>query len=666
MVTIYLYEPIEKGAAAEVIEQLRNVGNRELSVRINSPGGDVAEGIAIYNALKPFRPTVFIDGVAASIASFIAMAGGHIIAAENALVMVHNPWTQVCGDSTQIRHAADALDKHRDALLSGYARTGIARTSLLELLASETWMTADDALAMGFVDEIAEPLRFAAHAPEHFAGFINTPKELLMKRNTARKPVKPASNANSNDNDNDDGAGGNPGNDNSGEPKKAADFQALRTRNEGIIFAARSFAHVEGVQDLAMAALSDTDASLEDFQAKVMALAGKDISPLAQVFSLDSAANRDLSNARFSGGNPAGSDFVLAVSDAMLIRAGIAVEKPHAGARDVMGMGLQEVMRNCVARSGGQGNWAGGDSRRSFVRAALSTSDFPAILENSLGKALRTGYEAEPATFEAWTRKVLVPDFKEQSRVILGSAPSLKKVLEGAEYEYGPMDEDKSLPYKVDKFGRMVQLTWETLVNDDLGAFVRIVQAMGQASLRAEADLIYQTFAANAGAGPTMQDGVTLFHADHGNLAASSVALDAGALGAARLLLRRQTALGGGMMNLTPRFLIVAPEHEQTAEILLAAAGRAMSQGESNTLTPAWMAKLELVVEARLTEDAFYLATSPDNVDTLERAWLEQDDGPNIQEADSFAVDAKTYKIRHVFGSRWLDWRGVVKGPISG
>ncbi len=278
---------------------------------------------------------------------------------------------------------------------------------------------------------------------------------------------------------------------------------------------------------------------------------------------------------------------------------------------------------------------------------------------------MRAGYETEPATFTAWTRHVRVKDFKPQSRVLLGSAPELRTVLEGAEYEYGAIDEDKAVPYAVQKFGRMVQLTWETLVNDDLDAFLRMTQAMGQAALRVEADNIYNTFLQNSGNGPLMQDAKALFHADHGNLAASASALDADALGAARVLLRRQTALGGGVLNLVPRFLLVAPEHEQAAETLLAAAARSMSQGSDNALVPAWLAKLELVVEARLDEDACYLLTSPDNVDTLERAWLEEDDGPKIEEEDGFAVDAKSYKVRHVCGSRWLDWRGAVKLPIA-
>src|SRR5690606_9455757 len=128
---------------------------------------------------------------------------------------------------------------------------------------------------------------------------------------------------------------------------------------------------------------------------------------------------------------------------------------------------------------------------------------FPAILENTLNKTLRSGYASEQQTFTAWTRLVQVKDFKEQSRVLLGAAPDLAPVPEGGEYTYGSLDEDKTT-YKVDKYGKLIRFTWEAMVNDDLGAFLRTTQAMGLAAARAEADNIYATFALNSGQGPQM------------------------------------------------------------------------------------------------------------------------------------------------------------------
>ncbi|MFC3715592.1 head maturation protease, ClpP-related [Luteimonas soli] len=634
-ITLTFYDEIRTGDAERVLGKLSAYPGEPVEMRINSPGGDLHEGLALFNALKPRKPTVYIDGVAASCASLIAMAGAKIIAAENALIMIHDPWTSLSGNAGDFRKNAELLDKHRDASLVAYARTGITRDRLTEMLAAETWLNAEEALALGFVDEIAEPLRYAAHSPACFAGYRNTPKELTMPDdNTQGAPVAPST----------------PSHKAQGADVQATTIDALRQRNEAIMVMGESFKGNPGVQDLLIKALADPAYTAERFGQRVLMLLGQDAEPLA--------------NYRGDSAVPAsGDDFIAAASDCLAIRAGVRIEKPHPGVRDVRGMGMQEIMRACVSRSGSSRDLAGG--QRSLVKAALTTSDFPSILENSLSKILRAGYEEEPSTFEAWTRFVTVPDFKPQSRPILGSAPELLQVLEGAEYTYGSLDEDKAVPYQARKFGRLVQLTWEALVNDDLAAFTRMTQALGQAASRSEADFIYDTFGENSGSGPEMQDGTTLFHASHGNLAASAAAVDADALGAARILLRRQTAIGGGAMNLPPRFLLVAPEHEQDAETLLAAAARSLSQGSDNALVPAWLAKLELVVEARLADSAIYLLTGPGSVDTFERAWLEEDNGPVISEKDGFETDNKTYKVRHVFGGRWLDWRGAVKVPIA-
>jgi ATP-dependent Clp endopeptidase proteolytic subunit ClpP len=671
-IVLTFYDEIRAGSAEQVLEQLRSDPNADVEVRINSPGGSVHDGLAIYNALRPRKPVVHIDGVAASIASLVAMAGAHIIAAENALLMIHDPWCGTQGNSAAMRRTADLLDKHRDAMLRAYTRTGIAESALRDLLTAETWMTADEALALGFIDAIAEPLRYAAHAPACFAGYLNTPKELLLMAANARRsihgadtgttdPTTPATRqAPASPLEDADEArtleAFRKGLSSETVTKAARDavMDALRDRNEQIVSMSAGFMGNDRVREYVFAAMADPQVTAEDAGQRILRLLAQGAGPLN--------GGAAVSHVVATAGGGRQDDFVQAASDALAIRAGVRIEKPHPGTRDVQGMGLAEIVRACVMRSGrGFGN----ESHGAMVRAAMSTSDFPAILENTLGKALRTGFETEPATFEAWTRKVMVPDFKPQSRPILGSAPSLLRVPEGGEYTYGSLTDDKSVPYSVGKFGRLVQFTWEALVNDDLGAFLRMTQALGQAAARAEGDAVYTTFSENGGDGPVMQDGVNLFNAAHGNLVSAAADITADALGAARVLLRRQTASGGGVLNLPPRFLLVAPEHEQAAEVLLASAARAISQGADNALVPAWLARLEVVVEARLDGSAFYLLTGPESVDTFERAWIDADNGPVIAEEDGFKDDTKTYKVRHVFGGRWLDWRGAVKVPIS-
>jgi ATP-dependent protease ClpP protease subunit len=137
----------------------------DLKVMINSPGGDVFAGQAIHSMLvrHPANVTVYVDGLAASIASIVAMAGDTVVMPKNAMMMVHNPWTVALGDAREFRKLAETLDSIRDAMIAAYeSKTGKTRAELLPLLNAETWMTADEAVALGFADHVEEKKKVAA------------------------------------------------------------------------------------------------------------------------------------------------------------------------------------------------------------------------------------------------------------------------------------------------------------------------------------------------------------------------------------------------------------------------------------------------------------------------------------------------------------------------
>lgn len=146
-------------SSKSVIDALAALADCEsIDVRINSPGGDASEGVAIYNALARFagRVVVHVDAMAASIASLIAMAGDEIRTAENALWMVHQPWTGVAGDASEMRRVADVLDRYWSSMLTTYSRrTGMNGAEVTRRVAAgggEWWMTAAEAVEAGFSD----------------------------------------------------------------------------------------------------------------------------------------------------------------------------------------------------------------------------------------------------------------------------------------------------------------------------------------------------------------------------------------------------------------------------------------------------------------------------------------------------------------------------------
>ncbi|WP_428542680.1 head maturation protease, ClpP-related [Profundibacter sp.] len=151
-----------------------------LTLRLNSPGGSVFDAVAIYNALTRHagNVTVSIDGIAASAASYIAMAGDEIIMPENAFLMIHDPSGMVMGTASDMRSMAEALDKIGASLLRGYAaKSGKAEKDIAKLMAKETWLDAAEALDMGFADTMAEPVKMAASFD--VSRFQNTPPEII-------------------------------------------------------------------------------------------------------------------------------------------------------------------------------------------------------------------------------------------------------------------------------------------------------------------------------------------------------------------------------------------------------------------------------------------------------------------------------------------------------
>ena len=154
-----------------------------LNVYINSPGGDVFAGQTIYSMLKRHKAqkNVYVDGLAASIASLVAMAGDKIIMPANAMMMIHSPWTIALGNAQKFRKLADDLDKIRDSMVVAYeSRSALTAEEVVEFMDAETWLSAKDCLEYGFADEIEEAKQAAACISEKYlAIYRNIPQELI-------------------------------------------------------------------------------------------------------------------------------------------------------------------------------------------------------------------------------------------------------------------------------------------------------------------------------------------------------------------------------------------------------------------------------------------------------------------------------------------------------
>ncbi len=290
-------------------------------------------------------------------------------------------------------------------------------------------------------------------------------------------------------------------------------------------------------------------------------------------------------------------------------------------------------------------------------RAFQATTDFPAVLANVANKTLRQAYELTPQTFRPFVRQVFLPDFKEVSRVQLSEAPKLEKLNQSGEFKYGSLS-DAGEKYALGTFGKIIAINRQIVINDDVEAFTRIPALHGRAAADLESDLVYAVFIANA----ALADGVPLFHATHTNLGTPGVISEI-TLGEGRRLMRRQAGLQKGrdrqLLNIQARYLIVPATLETVAQKQLAA----IIPNTANDVNP-FSGLYSLIAEPRLDDGsttAWYLAADPSQIDTIEIAYLQGQQGVYTENRQGFEIDGLEIKARLDFAVKAIDHRGLFK-----
>ena len=324
-------------------------------------------------------------------------------------------------------------------------------------------------------------------------------------------------------------------------------------------------------------------------------------------------------------------------------------------ARDYRGMSLLELAREFLQASGT--NVRGLSRDEIATRALHTTSDFPEILANVTNKTLRQAYEAYPQTFKPFCRQVQTSDFRDITRVQMGEAPQLQKVSESGEFKRGTIGEAKER-YRIETYGRVVGITRQVLINDDIDAFTRIPAMYGTAIATLESDVVWGVITAN----PAMGDGTALFHNSHKNVSSTSTVLSIASIAEGRTAMAKQTGLDKKtVLNVRPTFMLVPTALELTAEQLIA---QNLVPARSGDVVPASIRSLQPISEPRLdatSTTAWYLVANPAQIDTIEYAYLEGQQGAYIETRNGFDVDGVEIKCRLDFGAKAIDWRGLYK-----
>jgi hypothetical protein len=350
-------------------------------------------------------------------------------------------------------------------------------------------------------------------------------------------------------------------------------------------------------------------------------------------------------------------DFMRGAVDGLCLRNGVNVPNPHAAARDLVGCSLHDLMRLILGRNGiNTGRMTPGE----LVKRAQTTSDFPLLLADSVGKSINVGYNEPTGTHRAWTSQEFARDFKPKKFVAASETPALDLVNEDGEFTYGILTDDGT-SVRLSSYGKLMSFSRQAIINDDTGELLRTARNFGASAMRLESDITYGALLSN----PVMSDGDTLFHANHNNIGTGGVP-SVTTLGEARELLRKQMGLAGtAFLDLQP-FAVIAPASLETVfEQLLSSLFDPFpaTTGDTNARNP-FANKLELIIDPRLDVDsttAWYVCANPNTFAWAKRIHLEGQPTPFVDEQAGWAIDGLEIKVRHDFAALISEYRGIVK-----
>ncbi|WP_286976219.1 ClpP-like prohead protease/major capsid protein fusion protein [Pseudomonas sp.] len=610
----------------------------ELDIYVHSAGGSVVEGLALYNIFQRFEgfKRFHIDGIAASMMSVVICAGDEVVMPDNTQVMIHlprlgpNEGGMVADD---LRGLADHLDEYGEKMLDAYVRrTGQPREVLLKLTRDETYLSAIEALELGFADTVTTPLEMVAQInldqpqeqiPMETVTSPAAPATAIVKEAIVATTKQDAPNVVS-----------------APVPTEAdvrASVQAAeQTRRAAVTASFGGFA--TGHADLLNACLLDMTVTPEQAKDKLLAKLGEGTSPTA------TSAHVHVDNGNLVGDSVRNS-----------IEARLGLEAADSS-NHFIGMSLMELARASLShRSIG----IAGMDRNGIVGLAFthSSSDFGNLLADIARKSMLKGLEETEESFQKWTAKGTLSDFREASRVDLSTFPSLRKVPEGAEYKYVTVG-DRGEKIVLATYGELFSITRQAVINDDLSAMTRVPQLMGRAAIRTVGDLVYAVLGNN----PQMSDGKALFHNDHKNKL-TAAALSVARIDEAKTKMRTQKD-GSAVLNIRPAYLLTPVALESTAKALLAAEYDP-AMVDAKVPNPV-RGIVEVISDARLDEQSLttsYMAASQSMYDTIEVAYLDGNDKPYLEQQQGFTVDGAAFKVRIDAGVAPLSWRTMVQLP---
>jgi ATP-dependent protease ClpP protease subunit len=679
-------------SAADFDQSYKAVENvSDLTVRINSYGGEVVVGVMIRNRLKEHKAknkTIIIDGLAASIASDIATTPGFKAKMyRNTFLMIHPPQGGVVGTAKEMRESADTLDSIQNEIILDYKEKTKGKISYEELEAlmnKSSWINAKDALRYGLIDEIIdedsqndEPSTSGQNKlPTKFMNvFLNykpTSKEVNMKK----CPICGKEHEGAHEMC--DLCIGKFQNILNKAPDQSGQ-QANASQKEKAELEAAILARITTIQNHCQAlCLPQEDITNFIKSGKSLDELSSEITNKLQTMNKNKPANILITadeSEKFVDHQTKSIQCALGIEKDPKVITDI---RKAPGARDVHGL-----VRACLVKEGHMSALAivslgPQDLYREAIRMSMSSSDLPAILSDTMNKSFEGAFEESGATFRTFVSESENPDFRKKEFVRMSGFGDIDDLPEGMGFKEGKFS-DKKESVSISTKGKALSANRNMIVNNDTEALNLMPRLMGTAVYRRLNKDVYDVLTSASLLGPTMtEDNTAIFDATkHNNLIANSGAISVASLGAAERKLMETPALlatpdqkSKMFLNLPAKYLVAGTSNRMAAIQLFgspidpdATNGKQVYNPFSNgQIVSVFDPYLQYLLTTANKAGAFYLLTGQNNQPNITVTYLSGNKAPTLRSAPSEVGEALGIKwdIFFDWGVSFQDWRGIV------
>lgn len=630
--------------AIDLIQALQTVGQQDVEFRIQSYGGSVYEGLAMYNAIKAHKgkTTGIVDGLVASISSYFLMACDEIHMPDNATLMIHNPSISAWGGESEIESALVQLQHSKQTIADAYVeRSKQPLDVVLNAMEKETWFTATQALEFGLIDQVIDAVNLTnclkSVDATQLQSFKNTPIELLNSLNKpTEQPLIPLLNAVIKPLQQ--------GNDMPDKVDKDALNNAVKKENKRQS-AIRALCALHKVgEGLLNEMLDDMDCNEALASQKILSNIGAHATQ-----GLD--PKKPLNGAPVNlAGYVAGNTQRELLQNAFNARLGVGecAEKDNPyKLQNLMAMAETVVGKDAALCS----------NKHDLVARAFNTGDFADILTEGIRTVMLDEKKVREPLWKQLARTESMPDFRETELVAINDAPDLMNIAEDGEYKQAVIT-GTGEKIQLATFGREVAITRHAIINDQISLFAKLPRLFMQSGYRLADKMMF-----NAILTGKMSDEKGVFVAGTagkwGNLMTGITANDYQAL---ILALHKSfsTAVtdGGEALDLRGEFILANPDHAPMIEAVLATASKPDSFNAAYN-------KFKTVIEtSRLSGVNGAIALTSVDFESVLMGFLDGQQDPWLETGDGFSSDGAKFRITYDLTSKVVDRRGLAKATF--